>query len=998
MIQQMLDQQLGAYEDQIEQLRQENQELKQRVMIYSDGNQISRADYNSLEDKYREQQDIIARLKRENSDLESKCATITTKCQTLEMQIQRQNNDMTNGVVETKNKDSQITILKSQIEKLNQTISNQKNNLQVILDEKRSVTNTLREMSAKNTELQTAVEAFLERDKALVQALQEQSALVADRDAEIANLQRRVVRSETKLKKYDKNAVTDEPLKIPPKKDGSKGNAAAEGKEEDLSGDIQDQLLQAKKKNREYRQRIFKLQDEERKAQRLTQALESRQKQIINLQTLLDKTETELLQYKQSSEDFANQIAIYREEKELMRIESSEQVQELKKQVEELTIKYQEANKTRESLQTQMEEKNIEMADITNQVRAYENGEFGLPQAIDEMKELRAMVEVREKHIAELIDQVNSMDKIINGLTLELGTDFNYDEFIKSLDERMEQQEQLRIARAKRELEARVRQMRANPQLGPISIVVNEAERKDFDLRATVKAHLDAQPQPKKQKRKKKHEEVVQIFDSDLSDSTKSESSKKTENEPKKPETLLPEIRETVDAEVQAADVPLPPQFYEMNDDERDEWVANLQKKYLELQKQLKDLQQQLKNYADKILRMEADNQNKQEQINTLQAENEEYKARLRSAANEFMQAPPPQRNQEVIKIPVHEPKATLFMTPFPVEYSIPLKMLQMSVSNQTIGQFPTDEEKRIMEARERERSNKMSEALTTSANLQAQLDEYLKKLNQKDGIIHDNQETIENLRKQLKELAEHYKERLKEFKEESERNVEARLREMQDALAAGNGGAGNGPNYSALPEVARRLKELNNENDVLQKRINDLEEMLSGSNQLAEQYRQRIKALESEKENKDDIPVKGRQEGPLSHPYAQKLQRQNAELKKKIAYLNDQIDQLRSTRQRYEPIQTDHSASDTNRDQEQIERLTAQMKSYKAKYIQVKSQQDELLLRLEKEKETTERLKTMLQKRETVVQKLTDKNNQYKHQNEKLKAALIARGGRPSR
>ena len=991
LIQQMLDQQLGAYEEQIEQLRQENQELRQRLLIYSDGNQISRADYNSLEDKYREQQDIIARLKRENSDLESKCATITTKCQALEMQIQRQNNDMTNGVHEAKNKDIQITTLKNQIDKLNQTINNQKTNLASILDEKRNITNTLREMSAKNTELQTAVEAFIERDQALVQALQEQSALVAEKDAEIANLQRRVVRSETKLKKYDKNAVTDSPIKAPPKKGENKEED--ETKDEDLTGDIQEQLLQAKKKNREYRQRIMKLQEEERKAQRLTQALESRQKQILNLQALLDKTETELMQYKQSSEDFANQIAVYREEKELMALESGEQVKELKKQVEELTIKYQEANKTRESLQTQMDAKNVEMADITNQVRAYENGEFGLPQAIDEMKELRAMVEVREKHIAELIEQVNSMDKIINGLTLELGNDFDYDEFIKTLDKRMEEQEQLRLERARRELEARVRQMRANPHLGPISIVVNEAERKDFDLKATVNAQLDSQPQPKKHKRKKR-QEVVQIFDSDLSDSSRSDKSKKET----KQDVLLPELRETVDVEVQAADAPLPPQFYQMNDDERDEWVANLQRKYLELQKQLKELQQQLKEYSEKYLRMEADNQNKQGQIDSLQAEIEEYKARLRSAANEFMQPPRQTQKQDVIKIPVHEPKATLFIAPFSTEFSVPLKRLQMSVSNQNIGQFPTDEERRIMEAREKERSNKMNEALSNAANLQAQLDEYLKKLNQKDGIIHDNQDTIDSLRKQLQELTEHYKERLKEFKEESERNVAARLREMQDALTAGNGGAGNGPNYSALPEVARRLKELNNENDVLHRRINDLEEMVNASNRLAEQYRLQLKANEAEKEGRDDLPVKGRQEGPLSHPYAQKLQRQNAELKKKIAYLNDQLDQLRSTRQRYEPIQTDHSSSDTNRDQEQIERLTAQMKSYKAKYVQAKSQQDELLVRLEKEKETTERLKTMLQKRETVVQKLTDKNNQYKHQNEKLKAALIARGGGPSK
>ena len=96
--------------------------------------------------------------------------------------------------------------------------------------------------------------------------------------------------------------------------------------------------------------------------------------------------------------------------------------------------------------------------------------------------------------------------------------------------------------------------------------------------------------------------------------------------------------------------------------------------------------------------------------------------------------------------------------------------------------------------------------------------------------------------------------------------------------------------------------------------------------------------------------------------------------------------------------LPSDHSSSDLQREQEQVEKLTSQVKNYKAKYMQVKTQQDELAIRLEKEKETNERLKLMLQKRETVVQKLTDKNNQYKHQNEKLKAALIAKGGGPPR
>ena len=981
MIQKLIDEAIGPYEDQIESLKMENQELKQKLSIFGEGSHISQTEYNALEEKFREQQDQIYNLKRDNSELESKYNSMVQKCQTLEDKLQRVNNDMTNGAQEAKAKGNQLDNTKKELEKAKETIKKNREDLMNLFEEKKTITEKLREMTTANQGLQELVEEFMERDKKLVEVLQEKSSDLAQKDAEISDLQRRVIKVETKLKKYDKNAVTDAPL-----------NDKNDKNETPLSDDIQSQLTQAKKLLREYRDRIVKLQDEERKAQRLTKALESRQKQIQNLQELLDKNERELLSYKQSAEDFANQIALYREEKELNAAESGDQIAAMKKEMEETTKKYTFLNKQKDDLEQIVEEKNQELNELRIQIRNYESGEFGLPQAIDEMKELRAMVEVREKHISELIEQVNSMDKIINGLTLELGVDFNYDEFIKSIDRKAEEQEQLRLQRARRELEERVRQLRERPKLGDIKIVVNDSTHHDFDLKSAVQA----QAKKRKAKKQKKHEmlppqslEAEAISASTISEESSSFVHQSTEQQPQL-QPFVSQILDTKDAEVQATDAPLPPQIGNFNDDERDEWVANLQKQYLALQKKFKDLQNQYSEGRLKFLHIETELQNANAEKQNLSNEIDELKKRLQNAGNVYVPPQVPiqkeQPKPQIIQVPAPEkPKAHLIMSMISTGFSVPVKTPKLTVANQPIALLPTEGELQIIRAREEEKANKLKEAIQRGSDLQKRLDDLSRKMTQKDNVIIDNQDTINKLEKQLQEQREQFKDRLKELQEESQKNFEARIKELQDANAITNGAFGGEGNYAAIPEVSKRLKMLNEENQALRNRVSDLEDIINVSKQTIEDYKVRVKGYEAEKAEMEEKPQKTKIEGPLSNPYAQKLQQKNAELKKKIAYLNDQLEQAKHSRPSFETINSESSATDTNKQTDQLDKLTTQMNNYKVKYMQIKSQQDDLIAKLEKEKETNERLKTMLQKKEATLQSITDKYNQYKHQNEKL-------------
>lgn len=977
LIQTMIDEAIGPYEEQIEVLKQENLELRQKLSIFGEGNQISQNEFNALDEKCREQQDQIYKLKRDNSELESKCNSITQKCQSLEDRLQRINADITNGAQETKNKGAQIESLRKELERAKETIVKNRADLTNLFEEKKAANERLREMTTANQNLQELIEEFMEKDKKLIEVIQEKSSEITEKDSEISDLQRRVIKVEAKLKKIDKNAVTDPTLKMPISK-----------QEGDLSDDIQAQLTKVKKLNREYRERILKLQDEERKAQRLSKALESRQKQIVNLQELLDKNERECLSYKQSAEDFANQIALYREEKEMYAQESGDQVAALKKEMDETSKRFQFLNKQKEDLEQIVEEKNQELNELRVQIKNYESGEFGLPQAIDEMKELRAMVEVREKHISELIAQVNSMDKIINGLTIELGSNFDYDEFLKSLDKKAEEQEQLRVERARRELEEKVRQLRERPKLGTIQIVVNDSAHQEFDLKSVVKAQTQKRkPKKKKETVKVQTRELDKTSFSSLSDA---DSSTTHQSSDLSQQDYRPGVFEVKDEEVQATDMPLPPQFAKFDDD-RDEWVANLQKQYLALQQKFKDLQNELSEGRLKYLHMETELQNNNAEKQNMSIEIDELRRRLQNAgSNTYVPPPVPVQEQpkpQIVHVPAPEqPKPHLFMSMISNGCNIPIKeMPPLSFDCKPIALFPTERELSIIKAREEEKASKLNDAIQKSSDLQARIDDLSRKMAQKDNIIVDNQDTINKLEKQLQEQRDQFKDRLRQLQDETQRNVEARIKELQDANAITNGGIGGDGNYAAIPEVSKRLKSLNEENQGLRNRVNDLEEIIKVSKQTIEDYKVRVKGYEAEKAEVEEKPEKTKIDGPLSNPYAQKLQQKNAELKRKIAYLNDQLDQAKRSRPSYDTIASESAATDTSNQNDQVEKLTAQMKNYKVKYMQAKSQQDELIAKLEKEKETNERLKAMLQKKEAAIEKITDKFNQYKHQNEKL-------------
>ncbi|EAY12882.1 hypothetical protein TVAG_430460 [Trichomonas vaginalis G3] len=996
-LEQIIAEQIVPLQEQINSLQQENQSLREHISNLQLSSNVDPGEIQKLREENNTMYNDREKLSREKTALEEKINALNSKLRLYEDQVQRQNSEATSRINDAATKDIQITTLRKEAEKNQMTIKKQMQQLTQNLEEKKAMQKDISDLIAKNEELQNVTEEFMKRDQTLLDAFQDMKEQLTVKDNEIADIQRRCQRYENKLRKYDKNAVTTTTQVT--------AGGGDLGKTTPIDDEMSQQLLNYKKQNRELRERIMKLQEEERRAGRLMQAVEGRQRQIDHLQDLLNQNEQELLQYKHSSEDFANQIAIYREEKQMYAEESQRQIEAIKKELEEYRNSSEQTKKILDDTRLNIEEKTNEINELRILVSKYEKGEFGLPAAIDELKELRAMVQIREKHIAELIAQVNSMDKIIQGLVHELGKDFDLNDLLKNLDGRIAEDEQARIDRATRELNAYLKEMRENPPLGNMKVIVEQDEGYVMSFRDAVDRAGTMLKRNSKRKGKKRRNEPKDDFSFTQKESVPSSPSSVDDSELNKTKTKKGEKSPIepishVDVQVQAGEDPIPPDFVEINPDERDEWVANLQKQYLNVQKQLKAALNENATMKARIQELEELLRNRESQLENNKAENEELKQRLQKLGAEYAELtslPPPQATTEPkpIKVVPQRPKEQLFISTVPQSYSVQQK--EISLQMQTAREFflyPTPEEKRILDSREKERQDRLKKNAEDMADLQKMLDDYARRMKQKDTVISDSQDTIERLEKQLQEQRESFKQRLRDIQDEAARNLEARLKEYQEMQNAANGGFGPDGDYSKLPEVAKRLKALNSENESLRDRIASLEELLRSQREVVDDYRMKMAAAEKKAEDDDENRVeRGQPDSKLTAQYTQKLQRQNAELKKKVAFMKDQLDHARAARSLREDLSDSRNGTgESTKEMEQLERVTAQMKSYKAKYIEMKALQEEQVLKLEKEKENNERLKAMLQKREQSLAKLTDKYNQFKHQNEKLKAALAAK------
>lgn len=281
------------------QLENENQALRERLNVYQSGNQFSRDDYYRLETQLRDEIDKNSRLTRQYRELEATLQTLRTKSQSLESQLSRVNTEINSGVQKNKNNEDQISDLKKKVLEYEKSEKKQRDETFRLIEEKSILNDYINSLSKQNDDLAAAVEQLLARDIELNKILTERTQSCSEANEKASKYKERCNKLERQLLKVKKGSkvVIEE----------------TENNDPDQNADVttnylnaQAELEDSKEKIKELKIRILALEEEERRNDRLTEALKQRNITIDKLQKQVDEKEQQILEFNKSKKETAS--------------------------------------------------------------------------------------------------------------------------------------------------------------------------------------------------------------------------------------------------------------------------------------------------------------------------------------------------------------------------------------------------------------------------------------------------------------------------------------------------------------------------------------------------------------------------------------------------------------------------------------------------------------------------------------------------------------------
>lgn len=991
-------QMLGPYEEKIQMYQQQVRDLEERLQIYQTGPQITRDEMLAMEQKLRNEADTNAQLTRNYHEMESKYNAMVSKVQSMENQIQRQNQDMNTGVLGMKQKDDLIVNLQAQNKKLGEQLGNQKTSMLGIVEEKRMLQDMIAKLTRQNDELGMAIEDLLKQNKVATDAL-------IERSNELSNLQQQFSDYRNKSKKSNKNG-DDQFFGKPTEPGKPKGKDQEETNQTMTSFEPENDEL--RKQIDELKDRIRWLEREEERAEQYKIMVEKQQKDFDLLKKECSEKEAVILEFNHAKSDLIQQVETYRRRIEEKASDHEQEVVDTRKKLEYYQEKYKIAYKRVEDLEKLLEQQSNDMNSLREKVEGFENGTYGLAQAVSEMRELRAMVDVRDQHIAELVTQVNTMDKIMVGLSKHVDPKFNMAQFLNDFDQQTFDEERMRTERAARDLENKIRLIKERGPVGEIQIEIEGDQR---PLRTIIvndddnpKMSHAAQAYRRRRRGESLEGSVV------VPESEKHKRGRKQYKPHKNDKTTVIEVDRQKggssnykEAETQATDrLEFPPmtQPIHLSGDERDEWVQKLRYDYLELQKENSDLRNQIQNMRNQVADLAMDNNSLKSHIDQMNEEVESAHKNGRSPQFKNIPVSPPKLQASAsVGVPAAlrtdltgraiqcklDRKKELEVQRYSVSYEqtkrIPLTLWN-GADKAIISPNPNEEE--VFRAKQNRLKTDLDETTKKEAAYRRELEDANNQLQQQKDNIEKLTETIDQLKQQMQDQLEKHKESLAALRNESHIYAENRVKEELEKYQVSHPRFASEKGVDDLAQVSRHIADLNEEKERLEEKLQEAIEASNLARLQANSYKQRVKQLEAEK---DEMTVQ-----MSKTSYATDLQNYNAEvnmklrsLQKRYKALKDQYDELNHAKPgRNDPQRlnrTDHAIDSDSDATIDVAREPSQIRSAKAKIMSLKTQNEEMQLKLGRANGTIERLNQLLQRKEGQLTKLQEQTSQFKQQ-----------------
>lgn len=1066
-------------ESDIAALRARNRDLEEKLAILNDGTQVDREKYEALERKLRKEQDDQMQIIRAYRDMENRLEESVKKCEKYEALAKKYKEQSRFGNRVDQNREQQIIDLKkdkSEMESLN--VKHRQDILSYIAENKK-LSDANQRLEAHIQDVDIALAQMLERNKELARSLQESELrnerLVNELDQEKKN----VYRLEYDIAKLRDDERRDQRFLQESRLDAVETNFA----------NAQQKLLIATNTIEELKSRIAKLEKEEQRAAKLQIEL-AKQKQINeNLEDQNYQLETELESNRGSDEEYRKKIEDLTDRIQQLDESYEERIDAMKVEVEYYRKRTEKEFKVNAELEEQMLNKDKEIEDLKEEIAKYLDQTYGLPQAVNEIRQLKAMVSVRDAQIADMINENQMVEKVIYELIRRLPPDVNINDLFKNFQKHETEAQQKQAEQNVMALLKKTLKENKQNNAGEIKIILGSGTPhkrtlvqgkeddsfRDYGFAQKIASGLRRSRRASSMNSSEVNEDTDRgDLDTDsLMNYSESETDfaasqvnimmkrkqkkdkerKKQDKQKDQPSPQVGYSNKMVTSDVacqaylddfHATDKTDAEEKEEDKDDDssrsqkEDKWVRELRGKLKKVKSEKATLEEQLKAAREEFNKKVKESEEKTLEIKSLNVRIEDLLVQIDKLKSDLKQnhskhkSPRSSRrnsdielsddtddddpdsssdgtisarrrkqkykslNREDDPLRIDHEDASVQWYSGGVEVKIskrsqyfeirPTKLrLSYQYNEDDVFQLPTPEELDVIDARIKILQSEVFEAEHNAVQSEQKVEELQHKIDQKDQMISELQKTILNLEKRLDEQRDNFNEKLQKMNDEHDRTIEARLKQLND-LNDVNSRRLTGPFSEAnLSDVSMRLEQLNRDKAKLIDELTETKEAMKFMQRQNDQLKETLKKLQGKYDEISEKQMDSSRQKLMDYSSGLKikytalqkkyteLQRNYEDLKKFKESRNEPLDLTSRSRSSEKSVDSDNGGSASARD-------AAKLQSANLKIEQLKTQNEEMQLKLGKSQITIERLNQLLQRKEKQLTKIQEQATQYKH------------------
>jgi chromosome segregation ATPase len=215
--------------------------------------------------------------------------------------------------------------------------------------------------------------------------------------------------------------------------------------------------------------------DLEKAAAKMQTALSDRNREIERLGEQADDAEAELMAIRQVRDEMERRMVQMEAGIEEAREKEEGYVRTLKAQEEFRKREMEGERCVSEKLTREVQKKEAEIKKLRTEFDLFLSKTYGLPEAVNEMRQLRVMVSVRDAQIADMIMENGWYQKMIAELETVFPPSFDFEEFYAGLERERREKDGRALRHKALEIVQRAIAERKDPDFGRIEIVIGPA-------------------------------------------------------------------------------------------------------------------------------------------------------------------------------------------------------------------------------------------------------------------------------------------------------------------------------------------------------------------------------------------------------------------------------------------------------------------------------------------------------------------------------------------